>query len=88
MKKFFFTFVSFILMFNCQVSAEKKNPMNRTSYKETLAARPLDLKCVRLLGGPLKHAQDLDAEYLLKLEPDRMLSYYRQRAGLKGKRRI
>jgi DUF1680 family protein len=85
MKKFFFNFVSFILIFNCQVSAEKKNPMNRTSYKETLAARPLDLKCVRLLGGPLKHAQDLDAEYLLKLEPDRMLSYYRQRAGLKGK---
>ena len=59
--------------------------MNRTDYKEILAARPLDLKCVRLLGGPLKHAQDLDAEYLLKLESDRMLSYYRQRTGLKGK---
>jgi len=49
------------------------------------AARPLPLSAVRLTGGPLKHAQDLDHEYLLKLEPDRMLSYYRQRAGLKPK---
>jgi len=49
------------------------------------AARPLPLSGVRLTGGPLKHAQDLDREYLLKLEPDRMLSYYRLRAGLKPK---
>jgi DUF1680 family protein len=46
-------------------------------------ARPLPLSDVRLTGGPLKHAQDLDVDYLLKLEPDRMLSYFRQRAGLK-----
>jgi uncharacterized protein len=45
-------------------------------------ARPLPLSAVRLTGGPLKRAQDLDAEYLLKLEPDRMLAYYRKRAGL------
>src|SRR5260221_10128806 len=40
-------------------------------------ARPLPLSAVRLTGGPLKHAQDLDAEYLLKLEPDRLLAGYR-----------
>ena len=49
------------------------------------AARPLPLSAVRLTGGPLKHAQDLDAAYLLTLEPDRMLAYYRQRAGLEPK---
>jgi DUF1680 family protein len=49
------------------------------------AARPLPLTAVRLTGGPLKRAQDLTADYLLKLEPDRMLSFYRQRAGLKPK---
>jgi DUF1680 family protein len=49
------------------------------------AARPLPLTAVRLTGGPLKRAQDLTAEYLLKLEPDRMLSFYRQRAGLPPK---
>ncbi|MBI4328086.1 MAG: glycoside hydrolase family 127 protein, partial [Chloroflexi bacterium] len=49
------------------------------------AARPLPLSAVRLTGGPLKKAQDLDAEYLLKLEPDRMMAYFRRRAGLEGK---
>ena len=48
-------------------------------------ARPLPLFAVRLTGGPLKHAQDLNAAYLLKLEPDRMLAYYRKRAGLEPK---
>lgn len=48
-------------------------------------ARPLPLSAVRLTGGPLKHAQDLDAEYLLKLEPDRMMAFYRKRARLEPK---
>ncbi|OLD59940.1 MAG: hypothetical protein AUF60_03325 [Gemmatimonadetes bacterium 13_1_20CM_69_28] len=38
-----------------------------------------------MLAGPLKHAQELDASYLLALEPDRMLAYYRDRAGLRPK---
>jgi uncharacterized protein len=50
-------------------------------------ARPLPLTAVRLTGGPLKQAQDLDREYLLKLEPDRMLAYFRQRAGLQPRAR-
>ena len=49
------------------------------------AARPLPLAAIRLTGGPLKQAQDLDADYLLKLEPDRMMAYYRKRAGLEPK---
>ena len=48
-------------------------------------ARPLPLSAVRLTDGPLKHAQDLDAKYLLALEPDRMLAGYRLRAGLEPK---
>ncbi len=48
-------------------------------------ARPLPLTAVRLTGGPLKKAQDLDAAYLLSLEPDRMLAFYRKRAGLPQK---
>ncbi len=48
-------------------------------------ARPLPLSTVRLTGGPLKQAQDLDADYLLKLEPDRMMAYYRKRAGMEPK---
>ncbi len=50
-----------------------------------LQARPLPLNSVRLLGGPLKQAQDVTAGYLLQLEPDRMLAGYRIRAGLEPK---
>jgi DUF1680 family protein len=48
-------------------------------------AHPLPLSEVRLTGGPLKQAQQLDAKYLLELEPDRMMAYYREQAGLKPK---
>jgi DUF1680 family protein len=48
-------------------------------------ARPLPLSAVRLTGGPLKQAQDLNAAYLLQLEPDRMLFHLRKRAGLEPK---
>ncbi len=51
------------------------------------AARPIPLSAVRLTGGPLQHAQDLDAKYLLALEPDRMLAGFRLRAGLEPKAR-
>src|SRR6476646_834353 len=53
--------------------------------KVAAVATPLPLTAVRLTGGPLKHAQDLDRAYLLKLEPDRMLAFYRERAGLQKK---
>ncbi|HEY4306085.1 MAG TPA: beta-L-arabinofuranosidase domain-containing protein [Gemmatimonadaceae bacterium] len=50
-----------------------------------MRAHPLALDKVRLTGGPLKHAQDITAEYLLSLDPDRMMAYYRARAGLAKK---
>lgn len=50
-----------------------------------LAAQALPLAAVRLTGGPLKKAQEVDAQYLLSLEPDRMMAYFRVRAGLQPK---
>lgn len=47
--------------------------------------KPLSRQDVRLTGGPLKQAQDVTRDYLLKLDPDRMLAYYRIRAGLQAK---
>ncbi|NQX64372.1 glycoside hydrolase family 127 protein [Paenibacillus qinlingensis] len=44
-----------------------------------------DLKRVRLTGGPLKEAMELNRAYLLELEPDRMLSKFREYAGLPTK---
>jgi len=79
MKKQLLTLMSLVLILFCRTSGAAK------THQEHIRARPLDLSDVRLLGGPLKKAQDLDAEYLLELEPDRMLAYYRQRAGLEPK---
>ena len=59
--------------------------MQRIKFAAPPVAKPLPLNVVRLIGGPLKNAQDLDAKYLLSLDPDRMLSFYRVRAGLEPK---
>jgi len=67
-----------------QAFGQKPNAA-RASEEKIVIVRPLPLNSVRLTGGPLKHAQELDAEYLLQLEPDRMLAYLRQRAGLEPK---
>jgi len=45
-------------------------------------ARPFALADVRLLDGPFKQAMELDAQYLLSLEPDRLLHNFRVTAGL------
>jgi DUF1680 family protein len=55
------------------------------SANERVRAVPVHLSKVRLTGGPLKVAQDSDAKYLLELDPDRMMSFYRVRAGLPKK---
>ena len=52
------------------------------SPRERVRGRPVPLTRVRLTGGPLKRAQDADAAYLLSLDPDRMMAFYRARAGL------
>ncbi len=65
--------------------AEAKHPGVSAFERKLLHARPLELRHVRLLGGPLKQAQDLTAGYLLKLEPDRMMAGYRLRAELEPK---
>ena len=45
-------------------------------------AVPFGVGEVKLLNGPFLHAQDLDAKWLLSIEPDRMLSWFRKEAKL------
>lgn len=71
-----------ILLVSILASAQGLHPIRPVIAD---VARPLPLKDVRLTDGPLKQAQDLDAAYLLRLEPDRMLANFRKRAGLKPK---
>ncbi|HUX35100.1 MAG TPA: beta-L-arabinofuranosidase domain-containing protein, partial [Gemmatimonadaceae bacterium] len=62
--------------------AEAELPTSPPRGSARLQARRIPLHRVRLTGGPLRHAQELDIKYLLELEPDRMLAYFRERAGL------
>jgi hypothetical protein len=91
-KKVVFILLAAVVSFQAHSSAQTANsaqsdnsaqPENAAQVSEAkiLKVRPLPLSSVRLTGGPLKHAQDLDAAYLLELEPDRMLAFLRQRAG-------
>ena len=50
--------------------------------KIPLAARPFQLSQVQLLDGPFKHARELDRQYLLSLDADRLLHNFRITAGL------
>ena len=51
----------------------------------TVQAEPFTLGDVRLLNSPFKAAMERNAEYLLKLEPDRFLHTFRLIAGLPPK---
>lgn len=66
------------------VTSQAQNPAQRFEQR-IVKIQPLSLDSVRLTGGPLKTAQELDAEYLLDLRPDRMLAFLRERAGLQPK---
>jgi hypothetical protein len=77
-------FAAALLLFCLAFTAVAQTP-GLELHPVALAAQPLPLSSVRLTGGPLQHAQELDAKYLLELQPDRMLYYMRLRAGLTNK---
>ncbi|MFC2168125.1 beta-L-arabinofuranosidase domain-containing protein [Acidobacteriota bacterium] len=81
-----FVFLLLLMLVLClNAFTEGQDPDVRAFEDKILKARPLHLSNIRLLGGPLKKAQDVTEEYLLALEPDRMLAGYRIRVGLEPK---
>jgi len=78
--KLFFTFLVFLCAFSPlrENSAQIKDRIQRE-------AQEFRLEDVRLLDGPFKNAMMRDAAYLLRLDPDRLLSGFRKEAGLKPK---
>ena len=85
MRETVFTVLLLVLVVCSTLLGQGQHPAVTAFEDQVLQARPLDLSAVRLLAGPLKHAQELDAKYLLELEPDRMMAGYRLRAGLEPK---
>jgi DUF1680 family protein len=54
----------------------------KVENKIPIKAYAFDLRDVQLLDGPFRHAQELDHQYLLSLDTDRLLHNFRVNAGL------
>ncbi|MBU3821420.1 glycoside hydrolase family 127 protein [Flavobacteriaceae bacterium XHP0103] len=55
------------------------------SYSALAQMQPFTLQEVRITEGPFKNAQDVDMQYILELEPDRLLAPYLIDAGFPTK---
>ncbi len=78
----FFLLVSLSMSTNILFGQDSFHKIKDVVYHKV---RPFDLPEVKLLDGPFKSAMELDEKYLLELEPDRLLSWFRKEAGLKPK---
>jgi len=67
------------------VVAESTQPKIKIAPKTPIEAYAFNLHDVRLLDGPFRAAMERDAIYLLTLEPDRLLAWFRKEAGLEPK---
>ncbi len=59
-----------------------ESPKFKVAARVPIKAYPFDLRDVRLLDGPFRHAMELDRRYVLSLDPDRLLHDFRVNAGL------
>lgn len=64
--------------------ASVKNPdENSRMIGANDALQPIPLNNIRITDGPFLHAQNMDKNWLLSMDPDRFLSGFRSEAGLK-----
>ncbi|HKI34365.1 MAG TPA: beta-L-arabinofuranosidase domain-containing protein [Gemmataceae bacterium] len=63
-------------------ASESARPADKVPTKGAVAAQPFRLEQVRLLPGPFRSAMELDRNYVLSLDPDRLLHNFRVNAGL------
>ena len=64
---------------------ERNNPKVLVKPAILPQAYAFNLKDVRLLNSPFRHAMEIDAAYLLSLSPDRLLHRFYENAGLTPK---
>ena len=81
-------FISFLLLFYTSVVwaqsyvPQQNDPRIKIKPAVAIKAWAFDLKDVRLLDGPFRHAMQMDSAYLLVLNPDRLLYRFYKNAGL------
>lgn len=77
--------VAALTLFSARIQADASliaGPKIKTANKVPLQVQAFDLRDVRVLEGPFLHAQELDRDYLLALDVDRLLHTFRLNAGL------
>jgi DUF1680 family protein len=82
------TIVSAAAIITYALVPKQPDPDMKVEIKVPIKTYAFDLRQVRLLDGPFKHAMQKDGEYLLYLEPDRLLAWFRKDAGLKPKAEV
>ena len=86
-KALFFVMViaASIVLHSC--SNKNDSHINGKNEREVITYKvlPFELKDVKLIDGPFKHATDLNVKILLNYEPDRLLAKFRIESGLKPK---
>jgi len=82
------TFVLTILFITIPSYSQTSGPSNKIVEKpgyKTSQISLFSLSDVRILSGDFKHIEELNHDYLLSLEPDKLLSWFRREAGLTSK---
>src|ERR1043165_1055631 len=64
---------------------EKTNSKVKVNPVAHVSAYAFNLKDVKLLNNPFRHAMQMDSAYLLLLKPDRLLYRFHKFAGLQPK---
>ena len=70
------------------VAPYRPSPKQQVSPEVAVQAHSFPLSRVELLDGLFKRAEQRDAQYLLRLEPDRFLAWFRKRAGLEPRGKV
>lgn len=84
MKKSALLLICFIVCVNSvPLQASERKIVSEPLHSPRISLFPLT--DIRLFGSDFKRIQDLDHAYLLSLEPDRLLSWFRREAGLSAK---
>jgi DUF1680 family protein len=86
-KTSFLLLVCSVIAFFSAAADELDGPSSKVKVQPVipLKVHSFALEDVRLLDGPFKHAMELDKEYLLALDVDRLLHNFRVNAGLPSK---
>jgi len=79
-------FIAAMLLASCVSVAERAvGGAFQVAPTVAIQAQPFTLDRVHLLNGPFRNAMQKDIDWLLRLEPDRLLSRFREYAGLEPK---